>query len=258
MSWQTRDAVDDCPRKLPSGLRSVLLALAGFADQHGRNAYPSVARLAEITRLSERQVRRHLAEARRLGLIEMIRAGGGDRRQTTVYAFNLEALADCRTPDIHDRGDMHDTPDMGDRHPCHGCPSPLTWATVTPDIHDRESVNEPSMNPSLSPPSLLSGLASETGPQPERAAFISELTDAMRELAKAHANDLSVLATLARADFDGWHNVQSCFQSCHALAFSFLDGIDPDAAQDALAEWRAITEPAALELHAAVWRGEAA
>lgn len=47
--------------------RLVLLAVAWHADACGDQAWPSVARLAQLTRLSERQVRRHLRELERSG-----------------------------------------------------------------------------------------------------------------------------------------------------------------------------------------------
>lgn len=54
---------------MPSQLVATLSGLARHADKKGRNAYPSVARLAAYACKSERSVQRDLAELRKLGLI---------------------------------------------------------------------------------------------------------------------------------------------------------------------------------------------
>lgn len=70
ISWVLHDAAG-CPPQLVS----TLIGLANHADPSGRGAYPGQGMLASYTRKSERQVRRDLAEAERLGLIRR-----GDQR----------------------------------------------------------------------------------------------------------------------------------------------------------------------------------
>ncbi len=67
--WQT---------ELPKNLKMLLLALADHANDDGAGIYPGVARLADKTSDSERNVRRLLAELEDRGLIEAVayRAGG--------------------------------------------------------------------------------------------------------------------------------------------------------------------------------------
>jgi hypothetical protein len=64
ISWVLHEAAG-CPPRLVS----TLIGLANHADPLGRGAYPGQGMLASYTRKSERQVRRDLAEAERLGLI---------------------------------------------------------------------------------------------------------------------------------------------------------------------------------------------
>ena len=56
-------------RRDASSLAAVLVGLANHADPDGRNAFPSLARLAQYTRLSERSVRYALRGLQDLGLI---------------------------------------------------------------------------------------------------------------------------------------------------------------------------------------------
>lgn len=59
---------------------AVLVALANFADARGRGAYPSQWRLADVSRASERQVRRVLSELESRGIIVR-----GDQKLTMKY-----------------------------------------------------------------------------------------------------------------------------------------------------------------------------
>jgi hypothetical protein len=63
------------------------LVLAHYANNDGTNAFPSVAKLARVTCLSERSVRNALTELRALGLIKRVQKGG--MRGTQAY------------PDVH-------------------------------------------------------------------------------------------------------------------------------------------------------------
>jgi hypothetical protein len=63
------------------------MVLAQYANTDGTNAFPSVAKLARVTCLSERSVRNALTELRALGLIKRVQKGG--LRGTQAY------------PDVH-------------------------------------------------------------------------------------------------------------------------------------------------------------
>lgn len=52
------------------------MTLAQYANNDGTNAFPSVAKLARVTCLSERSVRSALTELRALGLIRRVQKGG--------------------------------------------------------------------------------------------------------------------------------------------------------------------------------------
>ncbi|HEX5236140.1 MAG TPA: helix-turn-helix domain-containing protein [Silvibacterium sp.] len=68
----------------------VLLALADWADDAGR-CYPSVARIAEKSRLTERQTYNVLRQLREDGTITL--ASGGGRGRMTVYRINTQKFA---------------------------------------------------------------------------------------------------------------------------------------------------------------------
>lgn len=65
----------------------VLLALADHAHPDGTHAYPSLASLQRMTRLSERTVRYALRTLESIGEIEITREGGG-RGRTTEYRLS--------------------------------------------------------------------------------------------------------------------------------------------------------------------------
>lgn len=76
-------------------------ALAQYANSDGTNAFPSVAKLARVTCLSERTVRKGLTELRACGLIKRVQKGG--MRGTQAYP-DVHALA--IPTDLLDRFDL--------------------------------------------------------------------------------------------------------------------------------------------------------
>lgn len=80
-----------------SSARHVLLCLANYAGEDGRNAFPSIARLCADTGLSERAVRDNLRRLEDAGVIERgnqaIAAAHIDRadRRPTVYDIRMDA-----------------------------------------------------------------------------------------------------------------------------------------------------------------------
>jgi hypothetical protein len=105
VKWLSKAAVlwalDDAP-EVPPHLVSTLIAVARYAGEDGRGAYPSALTVAQHTRKSERQAKRDLAELSRLGLLTP-----GDNR--IVAAIRAD-----QRPNVWDlamlRGDTHDTP----------------------------------------------------------------------------------------------------------------------------------------------------
>jgi hypothetical protein len=123
----------------------VLVALADSAQEDGRNAWPSQATLARRARVSDRSVRRILAQLEADGVIRR-----GDQRV-------VEHLKADRRPvvwDLNLTADTPDRPDTGDRSSTTGgtpttgrpCPSDRTPVTERPDTGVRQTVLEQSMN----------------------------------------------------------------------------------------------------------------
>jgi hypothetical protein len=67
--WVLNTAPIPRDRRDASSLAMVLVSLANHADPDGRNAFPSVARLRQYTRLSERSIRYALRTLEDLGLV---------------------------------------------------------------------------------------------------------------------------------------------------------------------------------------------
>jgi hypothetical protein len=101
--WALYEAPD-----VPARLVSTLIAVAVYAGEDGSGAYPSGATVAMLTRKSESQAKRDMAECERLGLllpgdgriVEDIRA---DRRPK-VYDLPMPRGASGRPPPQSPRG----------------------------------------------------------------------------------------------------------------------------------------------------------
>lgn len=70
------------------GARLVALAVANYADKHGRNSYASLRTLAEDAHLSERQVRRCLRELETMGEIVQVSTS-----ITGTHVYELAGMA---------------------------------------------------------------------------------------------------------------------------------------------------------------------
>lgn len=102
-------AMDEAP-DVPPHLFAALLAVARYADEHGRGAYPSAMTVAAIIRKSERNAKKDLAALRRLGLLlpgdqRIAKDIRGDKRP---FVYNLPMPSDSSA-----RGDVCDTPSSG-------------------------------------------------------------------------------------------------------------------------------------------------
>jgi hypothetical protein len=81
VSWSLFQA----PKSLSTSQRFVLVALGWHATDEGGYAFPTVGRIAEMTGLNERSVRRCLVELVDAGVLEMTRESG--RGKPNVYRF---------------------------------------------------------------------------------------------------------------------------------------------------------------------------
>lgn len=86
-------------QSLPPNGKIILLALADHAHDDGRNAFPSLARIAKKTGYSERQVQRILSELVRQGAISVQEAS--TTTKPTVYAINISGDFVVGRADFH-------------------------------------------------------------------------------------------------------------------------------------------------------------
>jgi hypothetical protein len=103
--WALHDAPDVPPR-----LVSTLIAVAAYAGADGRGSYPSGATVAMLTRKSESQAKRDMAELEKLGLLQpgderIVKDIRADRRPK-VYDLPLDMArgASGRPPSHRPRG----------------------------------------------------------------------------------------------------------------------------------------------------------
>lgn len=94
-------AMDDAP-DVPARLASTLTAVARYADEDGRGSYPSASTVAAITRKSESQAKRDMAELEKLGLLLL----GDQRLVKDIRADRRPKVYDLPMP----RGVAQDTP----------------------------------------------------------------------------------------------------------------------------------------------------
>ncbi len=79
---------------------AVLLVLANYADDDGMNSFPGVARIARMSRYSERTVKRTIAELATGGWISISERGGG-QGHLSGYELNVERLKRCQAVTVH-------------------------------------------------------------------------------------------------------------------------------------------------------------
>jgi hypothetical protein len=126
-----------CNRKL------LAVRLADFADDEGRGIYPSVARMAAETELSERTVQRILSEFVQEGILVIVRGATGRPGIANAYDFDMDRLFSYKADKTGDtvspveNAETGDNPAetgvTGDRDGCHS---------------DTRTVIEPPLEPS--------------------------------------------------------------------------------------------------------------
>lgn len=79
--------------QVPQPVKLIALMLATYADPDGSRVRPGPVVLAAVTGQSERSVKRHLGDLRKLGLLTVTRRGGGRGGQgrTTEYQLSIPA-----------------------------------------------------------------------------------------------------------------------------------------------------------------------
>jgi hypothetical protein len=173
VSWALEDAVgvdpdDGSEVDVPAECVAVLVALANRAGEDGRDAYPSVHRLAHAARKTERSVQRDLEKLERLGIIRR-----GDQRavfrfrsdrRPTVWDLAMERRrAPYRSPWATDR-DEPGTDRRGDAGvtslPVAPPTSGVTPTTERGDVHVASGVTPTSPKPSSGTTPRTSGESS--------------------------------------------------------------------------------------------------
>lgn len=127
------------------GDRLVLLALADYAHDDGRNAYPAIDTLAEKALVDRRTVQRSLVQLQELGEIEQT---GTTPRGTKVWRIKLEGLGgDKLPPEGSSRGSSTrsggNVPPRGDKAPPPAAPVPplerwAAWSRANADATNTE------------------------------------------------------------------------------------------------------------------------
>jgi hypothetical protein len=110
--------MDDTPG-VPARLRSTLFAVARYADEDGRGAYPSAAQVAWITGKSRPQATRDMADLAALGVLlpgdpGLVKDIRGDRRPN-VYDLAMPRGASERAPSGESRRASERTSSGGSR-----------------------------------------------------------------------------------------------------------------------------------------------
>lgn len=126
----------------------VLLAMADFADDEGRNIYPSMQSLSEKARLSEKQTRRIVHQLVTENVIELIEAGGwdGKRNRANEYRIVMGGTPNLGGPPVDgSTGYSQIVPTVGT--PAGGGGGPAGGSTVVPPVGVQSS-----LDPSLTDP----------------------------------------------------------------------------------------------------------
>lgn len=148
--WALNAAPIPRDRRDASSLTIVLVGLANHADPDGRNAFPSLARLAQYTRLSERSIRYALRALQELGLIRPsdpeIVAAYVKRADRRPNGYNL-AVRRTESP-VDNPGDKRQSLPPAEQHegqarPPRGANSDVTGGKACP----RNVLNRPGNRP---------------------------------------------------------------------------------------------------------------
>jgi hypothetical protein len=157
--WVLNTAPIPRDRRDSSSLAMVLVGLANHADPDGRNAFPSLARLARYTRLSERSVRYALRTLEELDLIRPsdpeIVAAYVKRADRRPNGYNLSVHRAEATVD-NSGGEGQSLPsveqDEGQTLPTRGANKALTRGKACPRNVLNHQGNHPARERTSAPP----------------------------------------------------------------------------------------------------------
>jgi hypothetical protein len=127
----------------------VLLAMADFADDQGRNIYPSMTTLAQKARLSESQARRVVHELVESGIVEVMEAGGwdGKRNRSNEYRIVMD------DEDLGgDGGGSRMTPQSTHHRAYGGSADAPRGGSVSASTVVAPALDDPLSDPSVDPP----------------------------------------------------------------------------------------------------------
>ena len=188
-AWTNATAVawvlDEAP-DLPAALVVTLIAVARYANPDGRNAYPRVEVVAQATRKSERQVKRDLAELRKLGLLIVGDQSAAARipadRRPTVYDIPIwRTRGDAYVTPVAGRGDTDDTSrgDTDDRTGCHPWSDGVSSTTPKEEGRRREeNLGKGKLRPRAR---QRGGAQQQQASQPKHIKTILDNTDATED-----------------------------------------------------------------------------
>lgn len=75
--------------RITPATKYLALMLASYADSDGTRIHPGVDRLAVVMQVSQKTVKRGLADLRELGLIERVKQGNRHARQSDSYRLTV-------------------------------------------------------------------------------------------------------------------------------------------------------------------------
>lgn len=153
ISWALKQTIVERPTA-----RHVLLCLANYAGESGKNAFPSVARLVTETGLSERSVRDNLRELEEIGAIRK-----GNQAITTAFIDRAD-----RRPVVYDIALERGAPAAARSET--GCTKPTNGGHLTTE-RGAPAAPDPSVDPSIDPSGAGSSFLTDQEKTPVRQTF---------------------------------------------------------------------------------------
>ncbi|GEM_PF-1332864 len=211
MSIEARDWAYSQTLKAPA--KPVLVALAERADSRGRNCWPSIAQLAEMTGYGKSSVKRALVALEEQGLVERIRSKGG---RTSSYVLRLGELA--HSGPVEGRGSGNQ---LAQRGPVTGPERTSQLAHTDPKLAQRDPLT---VNNRHKPSEPSKGKRGQSGPielpdwvpselwtdfLDHRKAMKSRMTDtaqtrAVKKLERMRADGQDIEAVIEQSIINGW------------------------------------------------------
>jgi hypothetical protein len=157
MNFEILDAVLAADLQ-PASLKLAAVVMAVHANRDTGLFWPSVGTLAAKCSLSETQMKRVMAELRKMQLIRKVEGSSGGRRTaTSVYEFDLAQLRFAADPGHQGTPSTDGPRPQMDRHPGH-------WGTSTPATDDTGP------RPSVAPKGELKGNGNSLKPRRSASA----------------------------------------------------------------------------------------